>query len=552
MHHSHHAKTPSKSIPSRSVSGPAAASGSSYDAGDSSYGPYTANEPSVYLELLKNSTTPPATKCQYINCLVDSVKIYSEVDPVSTWSQASHLLARTEHVSVRLAALELLRICISAFEPSVFDKQLFYASILDYEVDLDKCTDDEIGGLHKACAVLCRGGRDITGLEDLVETLCDYAGEMFKRRQDLRDQMRADFFKQNPELSRAFAAAITPAALRRLSPLQDPAFVATFVSYPPPPETILDDAAMGPIVLLTNIHKFSWPHLKPADVSFATSYLVLEALATFHDVVVSLVIDHIDVMSRYGYVPPEQIESVIFFLARVVSLEGRGRTISYVDAEGRPTEPHVLPFSTKLCDKTRMVVKNLLKSSANQALRCLRSGTTPPGPSDQLKDVQVVVGCLTCLRDVLNEIRSSPSYRASEVISVSSTFFDSWPILLAMGLPLLFPNLCDALLWPNPEVVEQVLLLLFDRLTHSTAEVAQPASSVLSKTAELDLAEGSSHLAYDEWDLVLDLLERAMPHIRKCEDDMDAVWVLDLTPALSTGSFLPCSSAYAHKLVQSW
>jgi hypothetical protein len=518
----------------RSVSSPATASQDLSDAA----GPYAANEPSVYLELLRpNKDMAPAAKCQYIRCLADAVRIYSDVDPLATWLQAAHVIGRNEHISVRLSGLDLMKTCVAAYDPaplSITDKQTFYAFVQDYDVELEKRTDDEIRGLNRVCVALSRGGRDIIGLEDLIETLCDYAGEMYKRRQAQRDTIREDFFKQHPSLS--LATASSPVILRRLSPLQDPSFIATFVSYPPAPELVLDDAAIGPIALLTNIHKFSWPHLSQADVAFATSYLVLEALATFNDTVVGLIIDHVDVMSRFGYVPANHIDVVIFFLARVVSLDGRGRTIVFVDEKGQDIEPRLEPFSSKLCDRARLVVKNLLRSSANQALRCLRGGLTPPGPEDELKDVQVAVGCIRCLRDVLNEIRTSPSIQAAEMLSVQSTFFDSWPILLAMGLPVLFPNLCDALLWPHFEVAEQVLLLLFDRLTRSTAEVPQTIGPSLSKTAELDLVEGPGQLTYDEWDLVLDLLERALPHVRRYEDETEAVWVLDLTPALSNGA----------------
>lgn len=582
----------------RSVSGPAYTTSAppttstfaAVDAFAEAVGPYDPVSPQVYLQQLakassNSSQTAPSSeaisvKVKYLLALSQTLLVCEDVDPLQTWLAVADYAHALEPLDIRLGALEVLRVCIQLFVSadnpaytlgkSTFQKAEFYASICNYGVELKECTQSEIRALTDALDALCRGGRDVSGLDGVVERVCDWAGERFKRRQAERDALRRDYFFARKSESDGLLAL----ADWTVTPLQDPSYASVFVAWPIRSEDDADSHASA-MRLITNMHKFSWSHLSAESIKFATGYLATEALATSNDYVVKIVLEHIDVMSRYGFVPVDLIESVVLLLARVTSTAGRSRILVFdADENKKPCNPRLQPISPELSDQARRIVRNLLKSPANQALRFLRAGTQPPRPKSVVssagstpdrRDIQVVIGCLWCIRDALNEFRSTQAYRNGVDFfsdAINSVFLDSWPILIAMGLPYFYQNLVDALEWNSLDVTEQVLYMILDRLNQTSIETIEPtptvtpavspgkpgnrnSSPVVPDTAALTMTRlpaaadiyDASHVPYDEWDLILDIIERSLRQMHSYEDEMEMVLPVDLSLAMGESNF---------------
>lgn len=492
-------------------------------------GPYAPTSPSVFLDLLarsaKGSEAPDRLKL--VQSLGDSVILFDEIDALQVWlsPSASALLDAThEPVSIRLAGLKLLYTCITATEATLHiatRKLAFYNSICRYGVEVKDCTEEELDALIEALSALCKGGRDVAALDGLVERTCDFAGEKFKRRQAQRDQLRLQYFEKHPSFSRLTPdkdpAHVDP-------PLLDPLHASVFVSYPLPWSTPSGNAKSPAMTLLTNIHKFGFPLLSQDTVAFATAYLVAEALATSNDLIISSIIDHMDVISRFGYVPSSQIEGVVFFLARVVATEGRQRVLTFISDQGEELhEPILKPLPGTLASEAKRVINNLLRSTANQALAQLREGTKPPSPDEPQRDLNVVIGCLRCLRHAMSEIRTSMKHISPDN-TANSTYLDSWPIMLSLGIPFFFNNLCDALEWSSAHVNLEVLRIIMDRLI--------AASALKQDTAE---AANQQAVSYSEWGMIMDLLREVLRNIQRFEEEDKVLWLLNLTGAQNQG-----------------
>lgn len=468
-----------------------------------------------------------ARKIELVNQLNEAVRVQDEGDPVSIWTAVSALISPTEHVDIRLVALNLLATCIRVSQdspaPKSGDRLFFYSAICQYQVDLKQQTDHEMDALCNALSELCKGGRNIHGLDDLLELLCSWAGELFKRRQSRRDRIKEQFYGQ------------APGSGANLSPLQDPTFSTPFVVSPTHNELLDRGNGTSSLSLITNIHKFSWPHLPGESISFATAYLIAEGLATSNERVVLLVLEHIDSLTAYGYIQTSYTETVVHLVARVVSIEGRTSAIQLTDTKHQPTEPFLRPSLPELPQKARQVMHNLLRSPNNQALRYLRAATIPP-PRNEVADIQIVSGSLKCLRQALIDYRVSAGaadWAASE----------SFHAMLSMGIPFLYDNLVEALEWDAPEVGEEVLGIVSDRIAWHKEVKAVPKSGAntpagreggataetlrdASKRLESDDEEG--WIGYDEWDMILGLVEGSLKYLW-APDQEGVTWALNLS-----------------------
>lgn len=494
------------------------------DSGLQDEGPYAPTSPYVFLDLISRSKqgSDAPERLDLIQSLGDSVILFDEIDALQIWltPPACSLIDTThEPVSVRLAGLRLLVTCITASESSLHiatRKLAFYNSICRYGKEAKDCTEEELDALTEALSALCKGGRDVSALDGLVERTCDFAGEKFKRRQAKRDSLRLEFFTKHPAYSwlpeDKDGTVIDP-------PLLDPTHASVFVSYPYPSSSPSGTTKSPAMTLLTNIHKFGFPLLSQDTVAFATAYLVAEALATSNDLLISCIIEHMDVISRFGYVPSSQMESVVFFLARVIATEGSQRVLKFTDDNGEElSEPVLKPLPATLSNEAKRVINNLLRSTANQALAQLREGTKPPSPNDPQRDVNVATGCLRCLRYAMGEIRASMKHISPEA-TANSTYLDSWPIILSLGIPFFFDNLSDALEWSSSSVNLEVLRIILDRLIGSTS--SEP-------TAEPD---SYRFIGYSEWNMIMDLLREVLRNVQRFEEEDKVLWLLNLTAA---------------------
>lgn len=502
-------------------------------------GPYAPTSPYVFLEHLArfDKGDDAQERLNLIQSLSDSVILFDEIDSLQVWFAApacSLLDASAEPLFVRLAGIKLLCTCIAASESSLHvasRKIAFYNSVCRYAVETKDCTDQELDGLTQALSALCKGGRDVSALDGLVERTCDFAGEKFKRRQAERDQIRVAFFDQHPQLSRL--QFVSDADRNDIAPpLLDPAQASVFVSWPYASARAGEPSIKSPaMTLLSNVHKFGWPLLSHDAICFATAYLVAEALATSNDTIVRSIIDHMDVISRFGYVPSSQIQGVVFFLARVVATEGAQRVIKFCDDEDHVLpEPELHPLPPTLADEAKRVTNNLLRSTANQALAQLREGTKPPSVQEPQRDLNVVVGCLRCLREAMGKIRASVRQFPDAAAAANSTYLDSWPILLSLGIPLFFNNLWDALEWSSPAVNVEVLRIILDRLIESTCGAPEAAASEGEGSPSSSSGAGEK-LTFEEWDMILDLLHEIQRHIQRFEEEDKVLWMLNLSKA---------------------
>lgn len=469
-----------------------------------------------------------ARKIELIGQLNQAVHTQDSGDPVSIWLAVSALISPTEPIEIRLVALNLLATCIKvsqdASAPKAGDRLVFYSAITNYGVDLKLMTDQEMDALCNALSELCKGGRNIHGLDDVLELLCRWSGELFKRRQSKRDRIKEQFYRQEH------------GAGAKLSPLQDPTFETPFVVSPTPAE--LKDRGNGTtsLTLITNIHKFSWPYLPAESISFATAYLIAEGLATSNEVVVMLVLEHIDSLTAYGYIQTSYTETVVHLVARVISIEGRTSSIQLTDAHGTPTEPHLRPSLPELPLKARQVMHNLLRSPNNQALRYLRAATVPPARNDAA-DIQIVSGSLRCLRQALIDYR--PASGANDWAAS-----ESFHAMLSTGIPFLHANLVEALEWDAEEVGEEVLGIVLDRIqwhvetsaSGKSGATTPPGREGLSTSETLlhanrKLEEGEEGwLDYDEWDMILGFVERCLKYLW-VQDQETVTWALNVTDA---------------------
>lgn len=505
--------------------------GAAADAELSDQGPYAPTSPFIILDLLSRTSKGDRSdeRLACIQSLCDAVILFDEVDALQVWlsAPASALLdTAVEPVCVRLAGIRLLVTCISASESSLHlasRKIAYYNFICRYGKDSKDCSDEELEALTEALSVLCKGGRDVSALDGLVERICDFAGEKFKRRQAQRDQFRVEFFAKHPYFSRL----LTDKDSQHINtPLLDPHHASVFVSWPVAAAEARTPGTSS-LTLLTNIHKFSFPLLSEEAVAFSTAYLVAEALATSNDGIISRILEHMDSISKFGYVPTSQIQGVVFLLARIVATEGSQRHLCFIDDEGNElSEPVLKPLPPHLSNEAKRVINNLLRSTANQALAQLREGTKPPS-SESSHDENVVVGCLKCLRLAMAEIRASMKHTSVEA-AANSTYFDSWPIILSFGIPLFFNNMWDALDCPHPAVTLEVLHIITDRLV-MLQEFESP--HVLPDGGNETVFMNPRSISFEEWDMILDLFREVLRNIQRLEEDDKVLWILNLTAA---------------------
>ena len=459
-------------------------------------GPYDSTPPSVFIDALREGggRGQDVSRTELTRRLASSVSTHAAADAVGVWLDAGEKALRDAHEDTRCAGLLLLEKCAETVssQPETAqgrapDRAVLYRAIIEFvtgDQGLEALSLKELLAVTAALNALVRGGRDVAGLEGLVALLCELSNEVFRRRQAARVTMLKEATPPNIG---------TPPGTTALN---DASFATPFVRLHPGTTDHPDDKS--PMHLLTAVHKFSWPHLSPGDISAAADHALRLGMQTTNDVGVRLALEHVSTLIAYGCVPTHAMEATADFVARVVGVQGR---VQLVTGGGRGLAFASLPDD--LPNLARKVMRDLLRSPAHQTLQHLRAAvalSAAPGGGERARcDTVLVAGSLRCLREAMVDLHD----KAPDPDKATEHNDETFPVLLSMGLPFIHANLAEAIGWRIPEVDEEVLRLINDRMAVPRA------------------------LGYEEWSIVLDLLERLEWHLPAYEKRRKGAVTLD-------------------------
>lgn len=495
---------------------------------------------------------------------VEGLSALPAPSPLQIYVSQSHLLSSASPPAVRAALLELMKACVDASIGSMGgmkegEKAVYWDEARRWSDEAKVEVDDGQGGkrwvlldsereaLVAILSSLTKGGRDLSDVPGLVALLCTYVTDSL------------------------------PVPLPT-SPLFDPTLSTSFKRTTPPtpaPHT-------SSLALLTSLHKFSAPHIYTASTLLALrAALEVAKLQEERDIGGQNdvgVLPFLGAVVRFGEVTggkaarrktdlmegsrergplgenegDEILREVVSIVARIIGCEGlvgvvevqAGKPLAKVHDER--TKPSVLP------PLALELMRDLLRSPANQALKSLRNTlvapppTSPPPPTPVL----LLVGALRSLRKALIEHSADAEASINRGESTSLTTGESrWPSMLSLGLPFLWRGLCRVMLWKSGHVDGEVLRLIEERLEagarvgarakEAAAAAALAGSTEAGGVRAKEFDEGEGGVSYEDWDMAIEALDRTKWHIGAWEELKRRPWVMDDDGAFSFLPYLP-------------
>ncbi|KAM0788165.1 hypothetical protein ACM66B_001327 [Microbotryomycetes sp. NB124-2] len=512
--------------------------------------------------------------------------------PVQIYLSQSRYLSADSSAPLRAAVLELMNACLEASLDSTGgimerDKAVYWDEARRWSEEAKVETDDGQGGTRKVLPdedrealvqvldSLTKGGRDLSDVPGLVNLLCTFISD-----------------------------SIT--LPRPPSPLFDPDLSTHFLRWLPPRPSRHSSA----LALVTNLQKFSASSiytsstlnclrtvlevarsrderdLGSSDEAGVLNYLA--AVVRFGEVTGGKTAQrkaHIDAGPSTSDEGDEILREVVELVARIIGCEGIVGVIT-VDERNTsslskkrpgdkdpPTDVSVLP------PLAYELMRDLIRSPANQALRSLRNSLVVPptmtNPADPpaRPPVLLLVGTLRALQrafsehsqEVEDKLNAEAQHKHSIGLHGSSSSSSAqntsrYPSLLTLGLPWVFPGLRRVVQWKDERVDAEVLKLVEERIeaaerlaavkrqvvkavaiaagnTHVNNQTSvQAAGSMTSSTTMTNAPPSSSSLtfedhelsvSYEEWDLAIQALEKVKWHVSAWEATKLRTWVLD-------------------------
>lgn len=287
--------------------------------------------------------------------MMQQMRTDAQADPAEVWATNPNLLSMTWSKELCAIGIELLKTCVVLSSEHPGDLRTLYLRHMYYEQVrlvfthasdvLDEACLQAIVGVLEA---LTRGGRDILGLDGFVPLLIDIAA----RLTELRQAQRLRYIDLQ-------TASI---------PLLDSTFGTPFVRLPPEKLFLSTDAKHSPATLLIQAHRFSFSHIPTEDIEQTMYRFIMRGLGALGEYEVVKVLEFVDTVVKFGYVPPLHLEETVKFVARAAGIEGRVHVIE-VSPDG---DRRVADLPPDLPNQAHSVMTNLLRSPANQALKHLR------------------------------------------------------------------------------------------------------------------------------------------------------------------------------------
>lgn len=435
--------------------------------------------------------TKEAESSLWMKRMMHQLRTDAQADPAEVWATNPNLLSMTWSKELCGLGIELLKTCVVLSNENASDLRTLYIRHVYYEQVrlvfthafdvLDEASLQAIVGVLEA---LTRGGRDLLGLEGFVPLLIDIAARLTELRQ---------------------AKRLRYIDLRTAStPLLDSAFMTPFVRLPPENLFLSTDAKHSPATLLIQAHRFSFSHIPIEDIEQTMYRFIVRGLEALGEYEVSKVLEFVDTIVKFGYVPPLHLEETVKFVARAAGIEGRVNVIE-VSPDG---DLRVGDLASDLPNQAHSVMTNLLRSPANQALKHLR------GILSTKKDTKaglskcptpLLIGTLRCLRNAYKDYEAIVADLQAE--EPSKPMSEKYPTLLSLGMTVLHQNMLDVLEWRSDEVDSEVLLFLEERFNSRAAE--------------------KKYFSYDEWEMVISILERMTWHIEEYETSTGKPWSIE-------------------------
>lgn len=397
--------------------------------------------------------------------------------------------------------------------------------------------DADREGLVAVLSSLTKGGRDLSDVPGLVTLLCTFIVD----------------------------ALPTP---RPPSPLFDPDlsthFIRTSSSKPSPHSSALS--------LITNLQKFSASNIYTSSTLYCLkTVLEIARLREERDLgggQEAGVLDFLAAVVRFGEVTggkaaqrsahtdagptsndegQEILREVVSVVARIIGCDGLVGVIEVKEGDPMPNPRAPPQTSSILPDMALQIMRDLIRSPANQALKSLRNSLTSP-PKTIASDAQesrpptpvlLLVGTLRSLRKAF----AGYSTEAEERVKLDSSSAGGvgpgssdykYASLLSLGLPWVWTGLNRVVEWRNERIDAEVLRLVDERIEaaermgviRATRDATQAPSSAAGPAAgAIDEVEGG--VTYEEWDMAIEILDKLRWHVGAWEAARMKKWTLD-------------------------
>ena len=459
--------------------------------------------------------------------------------PLQIYVSQSNLLRHDSPTEVREAVLDLMRACVESSLSSTggmkeSEKAVYWKEALRWAEDAKVESVDAAGNakwslptadreaLVAILSALTRGGRDLSDVPGLVALLC------------------------------AFVAESIPSPAPP-SPLFDPTLQTPFLRSPP---------ALAPhttsFALLTALHKFSSPHIYSASTLLALRASLKVArspeerdLGGNSDVGV---LAFLGAVVRFGEVTSsksnrqqvkgsfdleletegdEILREVVSVVARIIGCEGLVGVVELAPGQTLSAVHDERIHSSVLPPLAAQLMRDLLRSPANQALKSLRNSLVGPPSVDPIPPTPILllVGTLRSLRTALLEHSADAEASLNRGESSSlSTGESRWPSMLSLGLPYLWEGLRRVMQWQSEYVDAEVLGLVEERL-HAAKRSGQ-RSKEASEVEEggvrgVRMEEGEGGVSFEDWDMAIEVLSTTNRHIAIWEEKQKKFWTVE-------------------------
>lgn len=454
--------------------------------------------------------------------------------PLHIYLSQAHLLSPASTSEVRLAVLECMRSCVQASFSSPRgllegEKAVVWQEVLRWSSEgqqthtaTDGSTfkalpDADREALVKVLDTLTRGGRHLLDLPGLVTLLCEFVQESFPRPRP-----------SSPIYDSTLATPFTRTIPRQASP------------------------HASSLALLTALHKFSFPHISPPSVfQSIRASLDVARLAEETDIGDpggAGVLGFLDAVVKFGEVKggslskgkangdrndqseEDILREVVSVVARLIGCESLVPVADRViGADGKAIIDENTMRPSMLPRLSYNLMRDLIRSPANQALKFLHANLTAPSPSSPSAPCPTLelVGSLLALRKALfehsREVEANAA-RGNDQIGALQTSETRWPSMLSLGLQFLWSGLCASLEWQSAHVDAEVLALIDERLAASVSEAmhVRQAGNAEGDDAVARRKEASGDIEcpvpYEDWDMAVEALAKTYPHITVWEE----------------------------------
>lgn len=463
-------------------------------------------------------------------------------NPVQIYLSQSRHLSRTSPPELRAASLALMNACLEASQGATggireAEKAVYWDEARRWADEAKREIDDGQGGkrwvlpdadreaLVAILSSLTKGGRDLSDVPGLVALLATFVTDSLP-------------------------------IPRPASPLFDPAVSTAFIRTSP----VRPSRHTSSLVLLTSLHKFSAPHIYTASTLLALrAALEVAKLQEERDIGGQAdvgVLSFLGAVVRFGEVTggkaarqkaesggfsasgavclnpnegDEILREVVSVVARIIGCEGLVGVIELDEGQKKPG-PDDFPTKASILPPLALeLMRDLIRSPANQALKSLRNtligppslapNPRPPTP------ILLLVGTLRALRKAFVEHAAEVEADATG----AATGEAHKPSLLSLGLPFLWTGICRVMEWDSGRVDAEVLRLVEERL--DAAEKAgirakEAATAAASTGAERGVEDGEGGVSYEEWDMAIEVLSKAKWHISAWEGAKLKPWIL--------------------------